>query len=425
VNYTAIKAGDLVYKTLFPLLAAISALATLPSVQATEDARQIRWGGSARTRFEYDFFTNYSNVRQMTWMRFRPYINVEAEPGLSVYFEPQFSKAWGESTVAANSTTGTAEQNSGVTSDPSLGVHQAYINYSKSTAIELRLGRQVLSYGDELVIGALEWNNVARAFDGMRLRHESDTKRFDIFWSKLVDTNVAGSGTGDYDFLGSYNSFKKIAGIDEIDLYALCLLDSRGTGSAPFQLWTFGFRLKSKFENFDYRIETTKQSGRVTTSSATVSGSQADAEVGYQFAGARPVRLGIEGFYADSEYIQLFPTVHKWLGYVDAFSRKNIKGLVLHSTLTLSDQWKLMADIHRFYKTKNGTNAYRLSGAGIAGSNTGESYLGTEFDVVTQYDISKHTSVQGGFGILLAGHTLKNIQSQNPILGYASWETKF
>lgn len=406
------------------ILCLFALLTTVGSAFADE-APKFQWGGSARTRAEYDYFTNYLNVRQMAWMRFRPNFSVEAENGVNVYFEPQFAKAMGENTVSANSTTGTSEQNSGVTSDSALGVHQAYLNYSTSPGFQIRAGRQILSYGDELVVGALEWNNVGRAFDGFRIRHESETQKLDLFATKLVDTNVAGSGNGDYNFLGSYNSFKKLFGIDETDLYALYLLDARGTGPDPLQLWSIGFRVKSKMESIDYRLETTQQLGRVAGSTAHARGTQADVELGYRFQSTRLFRVGVEGFYADSDYNQLFPTLHKWLGTADVFGRRNIYGMKLNAITQLNDRLKLTTDFHRFYRADKNDPAYRINGTAITGSNVGDAYLGTEVDVTTQYDLSVHTSFQVGAAYLVAGQTLKDIHSKNPLFGYASWEVKF
>ena len=385
----------------------------------------VRWGGSARTRFEYDYFTNFQNVRQMTWMRFRPYLAFEPEGGINLYFEPQFAKAMGENVVSSNSTTGSAEQNSGVTSDPSLGIHQAFMNYSPSSAFQLRIGRQVLSYGDELVIGALEWNNVARAFDGIRLRNESELKVHDLFWSKLVDSNVTGGGSGDYDFLGSYNSFRKLAGINEIDLYALYLQDTRGNGSAILRLWTAGLRLKSKTDRLDYRMEVTQQLGQISGQASQTHGTQADLEIGYSLPGDRPFRVGLEGFYSDPEYNQLFPTVHKWLGTLDAFGRRNIKGFKIHTTTHMNDRLKIMIDGHRYYRTDQSSPAYRINGSAISGTTTEDPYLATELDITSQYDISDRTSIQVGAAALFVGTTLKNVQSRNPLFGYTSWEVKF
>lgn len=404
------------------------ALTSAASIAHADDERVVKWGGSARIRLEHDSFNNYSNVRQMTWMRFRPFVNIQAEPGLNFYFEPQFAKAMGQNSVAANSTSAatTPEQVSGGTSDPIVGVHQAYIEYALSSAFTLKAGRQVLSYGDELILGALEWNNVARAFDAIKIRHSSEMVKNDFFYSKLVDMNVTSGGNGDYDFMGNYNSFSGLAGIKEFDFYLLYLNDTRGTAPAPVRLGTAGLRAKSMFdEAFDYRAEFTQQFGTLAGSTAGAYGTQGDFEAGYTFAGSSPVRIGLEGFYADKDYNQLFPTAHKWLGVADVFGRRNIYGAKLLSSVKFSDQFKLMTDVHRFYRADETLSAYNTSGSAIAGSNTGGKALGTEIDCVAQYELSPRTSIQGGGGILFPSDTMKAVHNGKPAFAYVSWDVKF
>ena len=64
--------------------------------------------------------------------------------------------------------------------------------------------------------------------------------------------------------------------------------------------------LKSKISNFDYRLEVTGQS--------EVDGHQWDLELGYTVNQITQSRIVAEIFSSSKDYIQLFPTAHKWLG---------------------------------------------------------------------------------------------------------------
>ena len=46
-------------------------------------------------------------------------------------------------------------------------LHQAYIGFGnrKESPFSLKVGRQELSYGDERLVGAFDWNNIGRVFD--------------------------------------------------------------------------------------------------------------------------------------------------------------------------------------------------------------------------------------------------------------------
>ena len=51
-------------------------------------------------------------------------------------------------------------------------IRQGYIEIgnAKEFPLTLKVGRQILSYGDERLIGAFDWNNIGRTFDAAKLR---------------------------------------------------------------------------------------------------------------------------------------------------------------------------------------------------------------------------------------------------------------
>ena len=62
-------------------------------------------------------------------------------------------------------------------------MHQAYLvlGNAKQFPISAKVGRQELSYGDERLVGAFDWNNIGRVFDAAKLRYENDTLWVDAF----------------------------------------------------------------------------------------------------------------------------------------------------------------------------------------------------------------------------------------------------
>ncbi len=120
----------------------------------------------------------------------------------------------------------------------------------------------VVSYGDELVIGALDWNNTARAFDAFHTRFITGKGWTDLFASKISENNSSTATApvpGDVNFYGFYNNLNFGDYLKNLDLYILYQSDA--TGSQTTHLGAAGIRLASKFEGFDYRGEYTKQFG--------------------------------------------------------------------------------------------------------------------------------------------------------------------
>ena len=108
----------------------------------------------AETRNDVGYMSPSHNNKMI---RLRPHLIFKSSDLVKVYFEPQVAKTLGNPA-------------SGTTSDPDLSIHQAY---TKSSFIDkimtVKVGRQILNYGDQLFISPLEWNNTGRTWDAVKL----------------------------------------------------------------------------------------------------------------------------------------------------------------------------------------------------------------------------------------------------------------
>lgn len=89
--------------------------------------------------------------------RARLSLRASAKDTVGLLLELQDVRGWGSelntSTTAANT-----------------GLHQGFIDLRATKWLDVRVGRQELSYGEERLVGALDWNQNARAFDGVFAR---------------------------------------------------------------------------------------------------------------------------------------------------------------------------------------------------------------------------------------------------------------
>ena len=77
---------------------------------------------------------------------------------------------------------------SGAEGDDYFNLRQAYVeisDYDKSP-LGLKIGRQVLSYGDERLVGEFDWNNFSRTFDAVKLTIKGTGYSLDTFVSSPV-----------------------------------------------------------------------------------------------------------------------------------------------------------------------------------------------------------------------------------------------
>src|SRR5262249_12014062 len=73
-------------------------------------------------------------------------------------------------------------------SDGPIDLHQAYVTVGnhKQFPVSLKVGRQELSYGDERLIGAFDWNNIGRVFDAAKVRWQNEWFAADFFTGRVI-----------------------------------------------------------------------------------------------------------------------------------------------------------------------------------------------------------------------------------------------
>lgn len=377
--------------------------------------------GSLRARHEFSEKTDLATSRSFTLLRARTEVTFKVTPEVLVFLQPQFSRTLGEVSYVPSSATGnTATELSGTAVDPAFSAHQAYAIYKAPGAIDITLGRQVLSYGNEVIVGPLDWNNVGRTFEGVKARKTHGLGWTDLFFSKIRDTNTTTAGAGDKDFAGLYNGFTFGETLRALDLYVFELRDS--TVDPVNRLWTYGARAQSSIGAFDYKLEGTQQDGSTT-------GQQGILELGYTFDSKAKPRISAHGFFASEKYNPLYPTGHAYLGYADVFGRRNINGYWLQAKANVTESLMAQVDYHRFWRTTVNAAPYKVNGTTAIGAAAASSSkeLAQEIDLTLRYQIDKHVSVTGGAAYVLPGQYLKAITQDkyDPQHYYLSTEVKF
>jgi hypothetical protein len=341
---------------------------------------------------------------------------------ISATFVPQAAYTWGENT-GTNPTT---------TDHPALQLYEGYASVG-TKRYRLDAGRFSMNYGDALVIGEVGWNEIGRAFNGVRLRvSPSDKPAYvDGFVTIINEGRLVTQKpvSGDNYFWGVYAGLGPLfAEKFDWDLYWLNFSTARashvtltGTGTPPptavgdqDAAWeaTLGSRVKGSFEPLDVRAEAGYQLGTRSVAPTFARPQPADVNRGaYQIdaeVGVTPVkgfRLGLEGLVASGDdletasrnegYNELYPTAHKWLGLTDVIGpRTNITSAVLHLKYQAGKTWSFMADAHYFSQPKKGALA-------AAGTDQKKGAMGEEIDLYTVYAIGRGADLKGLYGVFL------------------------
>jgi hypothetical protein len=330
----------------------------------------------------------------------------------------------------------------------SMDLHQAFVKLGngRDFPITAKVGRQELVYGDERLIGVSDWSNVERVFDTAKLRYENDTLWVDAFVGRVVLVrDHYFNEANDYDFFsGLYASTRKLIPVQETQAYFLARNVGQGsptaigpglppllTGASPRVIYTLGFRIKSlpgSFGPWDYEAEAAGQFGEFQAAAGAPrlnhEALAAHVAGGHTWTNAWGTpRVGVEYNYASGDsnpndskhetFDNLFPTNHKFYGYMDFVSWQNIHDARLATSLKPLAKLTLTLDYHAFWLVDSHDFFYQVNGVprttGGYGINPGAgSFVGTELDLIATYAFKPWAGVQAGFGHFFVGDYVKN-----------------
>ncbi len=371
----------------------------------------------------------------------------------SAYVEGQSSLADGDHRAAyanAPAVAGTAKRVGWGPESDTLDLHQGFFTAGNldEFPVSLKVGRQELSYGDERLLGAFDWNNIGRSFDAAKLRWQiTDGFSLDIFSGMpVVPRDDQFDMPNNQDWLsGGWAVFTKIPKTI-LEGYFLARNASRSAinfDSDPQfpqptarDVYTIGGRLKSKpgeLCNFDYTIDGAYQFGdfapTATSARLTQDAFMFTALGGYTFANlwAKP-RLGAEFDYGSGDdnpndkthgtFDNLFPTNHKFYGSMDLFSLQNIQDLGVNLSAHPTSRVSLALMGNAFWLASTSDYLYSVTGAprttGGYGIHPGyDSFVGTECSAIAGYAVTKFAQVEAGYGHFFAGNYIAQSQAGN------------
>ncbi|MCC7496795.1 MAG: alginate export family protein [Bryobacterales bacterium] len=361
--------------------------------------------------------------------RLRLNLGIQAAPWLRFFVQGQDARALGydnpvPSTVA-----------------DSFDLRQGYFELGDTGKgrVGLRAGRQELAFGEERLVGATDWGNVARTFDAVRLSWQQPGMRLDGFASSVV---VPVQGKFDRPhfnnkFHGVYSSFDRMVPEGVWQSYLFLKTTSHAIGELGHggnaRVYTFGLHGKGKLpRRFDYNLETAAQAGHV--SGDPVHAWASFARLGYTTGtAARAPRVVIEYNHATGDknpkdgragtFDQLYPTNHYRYGIADQVGWRNMHDATGGIEWNLQPKWRLNADYHSFWLDSRADALYAAGGAPVVRNPAAtSSHVGNELDTYVNYIHSKRLKFTGGVGYLFAGEYLKqSTKGANLLAPYLMW----
>src|SRR5580698_6116965 len=287
-------------------------------------------------------------------------------------------------------------------------------------------GRQMLSFGDERVIGPSDWLNMGRTFDVARVDLHHPGWKVSIFASSVI---IARDGVIDHhlegnNLYGIYTSLTHFIPHATLEPYVLWRV---APGNVPLQETeghgalsevTAGARIAGTFlGNFDYDVEMNKQTGSLGV--YTIDAWAGHWNAGYTFKNTRTQpRIFGEYNYAsgnknpDSKtwgtHDQIYPSAHDKMSFADQFGWRNIEDLRTGVDEKIAAKWTLTEAFDDFWLATRNDAVYASSGAVAIAAHPGatSSHLGEELDLIAEYKQNKHVTYGFGLAHLFTGRYL-------------------
>jgi hypothetical protein len=349
-----------------------------------DEGPTFKFDGQVRLRGELDGRTTGTGVDEAVLSRIRAGVNVGLVDWLAAYIQVQDVRAWGES---LNTLTDANADN--------FDLHQGYVDLL-SNDMYLRLGRQIYRIADERLIGAVEWSNPGRSFDGVLGDGVFGDLSVQAFWMNVIERdNLLVIGLhpqlnegldADGWLLGGFASYPIGGGAVELtavhDRKAMTnesyTVDLRAHGKANSLVYEgagayqFGYGRSAFFLNGKIGWDTGVWSlaGQVDYLSGDEEGSDWSKAFNTLYATNHK-------FYGYMDYFLLLPLQTDGAGLVDAI----VRGL-----WRLPKSWQLMLDLHYFQTAKQ---------------RDGKRALGFEADLVTRKPLVSYASLLAGFSVFV------------------------
>ena len=328
---------------------------------------------------------------------------------LQVYFSVQDVSTWGDTRQLAI--------NDG---NESFSLFQAWLSYSFTENWALKLGRQVISYDDQRILGGVDWAMQGRFHDAAMLKFSKN--KFDVdlaFAYNQQDQKIIGS---EYTINGFYSyklmqmaHFQKAWDKGNISFLFMNNGFQKYTEEAnPLPDGVYYRQTTGTYFNLPVSFFTLTGSAYLQTGKATattdLSAYQYMLEAKFK-PGKVNLTLGFEslsgtdqgGEEKNNSFFPLYGTNHKFNGYMDYFYVGNhannvgLNNLYGKIAMPTGETSGLGLDVHFF-----------SSQAQLADNQ--ESYLGTELDLVYNKTISKNIKMAIGYSQLFASESMSAIK---------------
>jgi hypothetical protein len=310
--------------------------------------------------------------------------------------------------------------NANVADKNGIAVFEGWAQYDFDEKWSTRIGRQVISYDNQRILGEIDWAQQGQSHDAVLVSFHPKNHQLDLG----VAYNSNGENVIETPYtVSNYKSMQYAwyhTKVDALGVSLLMLNTGYEYANPEKELLvdykqTFGTYLTYKTKKLDTNLGVYGQTGKSTDKS--VSAWYAGANLGYAVTDAFKASLGYEflsgkdmndGSSVIKSFNPIFGTNHGFNGYMDYFyvgNHQNSVGLQ-DAYLKLSytvNKWQFALIPHVF----NAPNKV----IDLTNNTEFDSYLGTEVDLTFGYTFKKDIVVSGGYSQMFGSKTLEFLKT--------------
>ena len=389
-------------------------LLVLGGMSASGQAQELDVNLQVRPRFEYrnGYKTLLSEGQEGTSQisqRSRLNFNYKQED-LTLKLTLQNTRTWGDVAPAT-----TFDKNG-------VAVFEAWAQYNFTQKWSAKMGRQVLSYDNQRILGEQDWGQQAQSHDALTVSYHTETQKLDLGGAynsnaeNVLQTPYTVNTYKTLQYAWYHNQFNT-----ELGLSFLLLNTGYEYANPEAKLLvdykqTFGPYLTYKKNKIDSNFWLYGQTGK--SNDLQVSAWNAAANFGYQITESFKAGLGYEfisgkasndGSTVIKSFNPIFGTNHGFNGYMDYFYVGNhLNNVGLQDAFVKLNyninKWQFALIPHVFLSAADVVTT-------LPQSEKLDSYLGTEIDATFGYNFKKDITVSGGYSQMFGSKTLEFIKT--------------
>ncbi len=376
-------------------------------------AQELNVGIELRPRYEFrnGFKTLLDDTQDpASFVSQRSRLNLDFNyENLKLVLRPQDIRVWGD--VATNQ----SQTHNG------LALFEGYAQYQLDSLWSFKVGRQVISYDNQRIMGEVDWAQQGRSHDAFLVRLTPNQKQ-----QLEVGVSVSSNAESVEQTAYTVNNYK--------NMQHLWYQYNFGTSALSVLFLNNGFEfentnqdLKTQYtQTFGGYFKTKPNKWLAEVSAYGQTGTRNDVDIAAWYAAASLQYLAINNwqFGVGGEYLSgtamddtsrknksfnpLFGTNHKFNGFMDYFyvgNHANSVGLVdVYANLKYSK--------HKFGVSLS-PHVFSAAETVIGTSGKADSYLGTEIDIVTNYKLHKFITANLGYSQLFGSDTMELLKGGN------------